>query len=297
MNGKCEWIMDKEFFIKVCDEVIGQQQGLNGIGTLGEKTVHSVLKSYYSPDNINHEIKVGGFVADICTGNEIIEIQTRNFDKLRRKLTAFLAFAPVTIVYPIHNIKWLRWVNPQTGEISPPRKSPRPGSPYSIFPELYRIKDYLVNPNLRLKIVMINLEEYRFLDGWSKDKKKGSSRCDRIPTEIVNEISINSISDYQVFVPDILSSEFTSKDYKKASGLPLHQAQTALHILHYIGAVDRVGKKGNSFVYAKNTGDNNKSTNKIPVEEETVPTALPVKPSKAKQKSRIIKEETKKYSR
>ncbi|MHB8128202.1 MAG: hypothetical protein ACYDEX_04315, partial [Mobilitalea sp.] len=115
--------MDKKLFQQVCEEVIGQRQGMNGIGTLSEKTVHSVLKSYFSPNNINHEIRVGGFVADICTGNEIIEIQTRNFDKLRRKLHTFLSFAPVTIVYPIPNIKWIRWVNPQTGEISPPRKS------------------------------------------------------------------------------------------------------------------------------------------------------------------------------
>ena len=243
--------MDKQLFLQVCDEVIGQRQGMNGIGTLGEKTVHSVLKSYYSPDNINHEIRVGGFVADICTGNEIIEIQTRNFDKLRRKLNAFLAFAPVTIVYPIPNTKWIRWVNPQTGEISPPRKSPKKGTPYSIFPELYKIKDFLINPNLNIKIVMINLEEYKFLDGWSQDKKKGSTRCDRIPIELVNEIMISSRNDYQLLVPSLLGEEFTSKDYKKASGLPLHKAQTALNVLHFVGAVDRIGKKGNSYLYIR----------------------------------------------
>lgn len=243
--------VDQQLFLRVCDEVIGQQQGMNGIGTLGEKTVHSVLKSYYSPDQINHEIKVGGFVADICTGNEIIEIQTRNFSKLRKKLDTFLSFSPVTIVYPVPFIKWLRWVNPQTGEISPPRKSPKTGTPYMIYPELYWIKEQLVNTNLRLKIVLINLEEYRYLDGWSKDKKKGSTRCDRIPTELVQEILIEGPKEYHALIPDTLGEEFTSKDFKKASGLPLNQAQTALNILHYIGAVDRVGKKGNAYLYVR----------------------------------------------
>lgn len=245
--------MDKDYFLKVCDEVIGQEQGMNGIGTLGEKTVHSVLKNYYAPNILNHEIKISGFVADICTGNEIIEIQTRNFDKLRRKLSAFLSFSPVTIIYPMHNIKYLRWVNPQTGQITPPRKSPKPGSPYSIFPELYKIKEYLVNPNLNLKIVMMNLEEYRLLDGWSKDKKKGSTRCDRIPTELVREISINCLEDYQIFLPDTLGEAFTSKEYRKVSGLPLYQAQTALHILHYIGAVNRIGKQGRAYLYSRSS--------------------------------------------
>lgn len=257
--------MDKQLFVKVCDEVIGQRQGLNGIGTLGEKTVHSVLKSYYSPENINHEIKVGGFVADICTGSEIIEIQTRDFNKLRRKLTAFLSFAPVTIVYPVPHIKWLRWVNPQTGEISPPRKSPKTGTPYVIFNELYKIKDYLVNPNLHLKIVLINLEEYRFLDGWSQYKKKGSSRCDRIPTEIIDEISINGPGEFHVLIPENLGEEFTSKDFKKASRLPMHHAQTALNVLHHLGAVHRIGKKGNSFVYSRKADENS-----IPQENESL---------------------------
>lgn len=247
--------MDQQLFLQVCDEVIGQRQGMNGIGTLGEKTVHSVLKSYLSPDPINHEIKVGGFVADICTGNEIIEIQTRNFSKLRRKLEAFLEFAPVTIVYPVPYVKWLRWVNPQTGEISPPRKSPKTGTPYMIFSELFWIKDFLINPNLNLKIILINMEEYRYLDGWSRDKKKGSTRCDRIPTELVQEISINSPEEYRILIPETLGEEFTSRDYRKASGLSIKLSQTALNILHYVGVVSRIGKKGNAYLYTRTRQD------------------------------------------
>ena len=243
--------MDKQLFLQACDEVIGRQQGVNGIGTLGEKTVHSVLKCYLSPEHLNHEVKVGGFVADICTGNEIIEIQTRSFDKLRRKLTTFLAFAPVTVVYPIHNTKWIRWINPQTGEISPRRKSPKSGSPYSIFPELYKIKNYLNHPNLRFRIIMMDLEEYRILDGWSEDKKKGSTKSDRIPTELVEELCIGGKDGYQLLIPDNLEAEFTAKDYKKASGMPLKASRTALHVLHYVGAVERIGKKGNTFIYRK----------------------------------------------
>ena len=245
--------MDRQLFQMVCDEVIGQRQGMNGIGTLSEKTVHSVLKSYYSPESIHQEIKVGGFVADICNGHDIIEIQTRSFDRLRRKLEVFLSYYPVTIVYPVPHLKYLRWVNPQTGEISASRKSPKTGSPYSIFPELYKIKNFLTLPNLSLHIVLINVEEYRFLDGWSQDKKKGSTRCDRIPTELVDEIHIGSLKDYRLLIPDTLTDPFTSKDFKKTTGLTMGDAQTALNILHYLGLVERIGKKGNSYLYAKQT--------------------------------------------
>lgn len=243
--------MDKQLFLDTVDEIINQQQGSNGIGTLGEKTVHSVLKAYYSPDASNHEIKIGNFVADIYNENGIMEIQTRSFFKLRRKLQAFLQIAPVTIIYPVHHIKWIRWVNPQTGEISPPRKSPKLGTPYMIFPELYGIKDFLYDPNLHIKIVLMDLEEYRFLDGWSKDKKKGSSRCDRIPTELVDEISISGPEQYRLLIPEDLPDEFSSLDFKKASGLSRSNAQTALNILFYLGAVDRIGKNGKSFLYVR----------------------------------------------
>ncbi len=231
--------------------MIGQRVGMNGIGTLSEKTVHSVLKSYFSPDSLNQEIKVGGFVADICNGHDIIEIQTRSFDRLRRKLTVFLSYYPVTIVYPIPYMKWIRWVNPQTGEISAPRKSPRLGTPCSIFPELYKIKNFLTVPNLRLRIILLNIEEYRFLDGWSPDKKKGASPCDRIPTELVNEIRIEDIADYHQLIPDSLEDNFSSRDFKKASGLSLSASQTALNILHYLGCVERTGKKGNAYLYTR----------------------------------------------
>lgn len=243
--------MDQQLFHKVCDQVVGQGQGLMGIGTLSEKTVHAVLKSYYETNELYHEIKVDTFVADICNGREIIEIQTRSFDRLRKKLPVFLNQYPVTIVYPIPYIKWLRWVNPQTGEITPPRKSPKKGSPYIVFPELYKIKNLLNMPNLRIKIVMLNMEEYRFLDGWSDDKKKGSSRCDRIPTDIIQEVYIAKPEDYSLLIPETLDEEFTSKDYKKASGLSIGAATTAVHILNYVGSIERIGKKGRAYLYTR----------------------------------------------
>ncbi len=243
--------MNQLLFQQTCDKIIDSKRTDNGIGTLGEKTVHAILKNYLVTDESCHEIKIGGFYADMVNENGIIEIQTRSFDKLRKKLEIFLELSSVTIVYPIPYTKWLRWVNEETGEISPPRKSPKSGTPYMIFPELYKIKNYLLHPNLRLHIILMNLEEYRFLNGWSKDKKKGSSRCDRIPTELVQEITIQDRSEYNKLIPITLPETFTSKDYKTASGLQLRDAATALNILYYVGAVKRIGKKGQAYLYSR----------------------------------------------
>ena len=244
-------------FREACKSVINVEREQNGIGTLGEKTLHAVLKQYYESDKANHETKIGSFVADIVTDNGIIEIQTRAFDKLRKKLAQFLEIAPVTVVYPIPKTKWLLWIDEQNasgggvGETTKKRKSPRQGKIFDIIPELYKIKSLIDHDNFRLCIVFIDMEEYRYLNGWSKDKKKGSTRCDRIPIDIAEEIYINNTSDYMKFVPDELPDGFTSQDYKNAAHTNLRTAQTALNILNHIGVVRRTEKQGNLYVYER----------------------------------------------
>ncbi len=248
--------MDKELFRQACDKVIINKESYltKGIGTLGEKTLHSVLKNYFEPDENYHEIKMAGYVADIVSDNRIIEIQTRAFNALRNKLERFLALTDVTIVFPVAKTKWLIWIDQATGEITKKRKSPKAGKPYEIFYELYKIKSMLCHPNLRLCIVLLDLEEYRYLNGWSDDKKKGSSRYDRIPVDIAQEIHISSPDDYIKLIPEVLNESFTVKDFKAASGLSLSSSQTALNVLHSVGAVVRTGKSGNAYVYSRSSG-------------------------------------------
>ena len=109
--------IDELRFEAAKNRVIGINRERQGIGTLSEKTVHAVLKNYYAPDTDMHEIPIENFVADIFTGTEIIEIQTRSFQVMRRKLDAFLKIYPVTIVYPIPHVKWLSWIDEVTEAI------------------------------------------------------------------------------------------------------------------------------------------------------------------------------------
>ena len=121
-------------------KIIGIDRQRLGIGTYGEKTVHAILKNYYEPDEDRQEIPIENYVADIYTNGEIIEIQTRQFNRMRDKLTVFLPLYPVTIVYPIPREKWLIWIDEETGEMTSRRKSPAKGNLYLVFKELYKIK-------------------------------------------------------------------------------------------------------------------------------------------------------------
>lgn len=69
-----------------------------GIGTLGEKTLHRVLKAYFQPDPSKCEVRVGPYVADALTGSGIVEIQTRSFYKLRPKLRQHRTIAEASAV-------------------------------------------------------------------------------------------------------------------------------------------------------------------------------------------------------
>ena len=51
--------IDQNLFSEACYKMIGALQGQNGIGTLREKTIHSVLKYYYAPNPAYHEIRIG----------------------------------------------------------------------------------------------------------------------------------------------------------------------------------------------------------------------------------------------
>ena len=237
-------------FEQAKEQVIGIERQRLGIGTLSEKTVHAILKRYYAPDEDMHEIPIENYVADIYTGKEIIEIQTGQFNRMRDKLTTFLKEYPVTIVYPIPRQKWLVWIDEESGELSKPHKSPAKGTPYQAFKELYKIKMFLKDPNLRLKFALIDMEEYRLLNGWSKDKKKGSCRYDRIPSRLAEEVSVENVRDYLQFVPYDLEEPFTSEQFAKAAHIRKPLAQTVLNILTYVECVERVGKEGNSYLYS-----------------------------------------------
>ena len=98
--------IDYNAFNEARERIIGKAHNDKGIGTLSEKTLHAVLKNYYEPDEDKHEVAIDGYYADIFNDSGIIEIQTRQLNKLRDKLTVFLEEYHVTVVYPCAYNKW-----------------------------------------------------------------------------------------------------------------------------------------------------------------------------------------------
>lgn len=241
--------LDKEAFEQAKVKVLLKQHDPHGFGTLQEKTVHAVMKLYYEPNDDYHEVPIEGFIADIYTGERIIEIQNGNFNRLKPKLAAFLPLYPVTVVLPIPHNKWVIWMDEESGELSKRNKSPVTGNAYYAFPELYKIKQYLGHPNLSFAFPLIDMDEYRLLNGWSKNKKRGSSRYDRMPLALFDEVLIERVEDFMQFVPFELKDSFTVKEFAQAAGIHRDLASVALPLLMHMGIVARVGKRGREYLY------------------------------------------------
>ena len=88
-------LINNELFMEAYNLIKNREQKECKIGTLGEKTIHAVLKCYLEPNEEFHEKRIASYYADITREMnknkiEIIEIQTRSFNALRKKLGCFL---------------------------------------------------------------------------------------------------------------------------------------------------------------------------------------------------------------
>ena len=243
--------MDREKFQAARQTALDRTKGESGIGTLSEKALHAALKAYYEPDAESREIALGSFVADIVGEDGIIEIQTRGFERLRDKLDAFLEFTRVTVVYPIVKQRWLCWVDPETGEVTPKKKSPKKEIPFDVFPELYKIKKQMQHPNFTLRLAVLESTDYKYLDGYGQQRKIRATRGERVPDDLLEEIEICCPADYLALLPESLEEPFTTKTLAKAVKRPVSHAQAAVNVLYTIGVLERIGKEKNTYLYKR----------------------------------------------
>lgn len=241
--------MDQARFLAEREAALRRTRGGQGIGTLAEKALHAALKAYYEPDAESREIALGGFVADIVGEEGIIEIQTRGFDRLRGKLEVFLEAARVTVVYPVAVRRQLSWIDPETGAVSPPRGSTKKGVPFDALPELYKIKPLLPHPNFRLRLALLVLTDYKYLDGYGPQRKMRATRGERVPEALLGQIDCVAPADYLALLPADLPAPFTAEQLAKAVRRPVNQARAGVNVLCALGALERAGKSGHAYLY------------------------------------------------
>ncbi|HBN97258.1 MAG TPA: hypothetical protein DDZ66_13245 [Firmicutes bacterium] len=220
------------------------------IGTQNESSLHASLKEYYRQPGDVVEGRVDGYHIDVVQKDRLVEIQTKNFTSIKKKLSNLLENHNVHLVYPIIVRRDIVKIAPETGELLSTRKSPKKEDIYDLFSELIRIPQLILHPRLTVEVVFIREREIRCDDGRGSWRRRGVSIVDRGLTEVYEQRSFATSWDYLSLLPSDLSCPFTNKDLARLARVSRAKAQKATYTLKKAGLLEEVGKKGNEILYA-----------------------------------------------
>jgi len=221
------------------------------IGTYKEKKLHIIMKKYFEPSEDYHEVPINGFIADICRDGVITEIETNGFSGLCPKLEAYTPDYHVNLVYPVAAKKYVSWIDPETSEISPRKPSPKKMGGYDLLAELVRILPFVKSENITFLAPLLEVDEYRLLDGWSHDRKRGSHRFERIPADILGIAEFSTDDDFRAYIPEALGDNFTVREFMKAAHIKEDVARAVIKVMLTRGVMAQSGKKGRSYLYKR----------------------------------------------
>jgi hypothetical protein len=219
------------------------------VGTLGEKPLHAALKRWYAEANDRIEEPVDGFVIDIVRDGVLIEIQTRGFASMKRKLITLLETHAIHVVHPIAVEKRIVRLGPG-GEVLSRRRSPKRGAAVDVFAELVSFPELITHPGLTIELVLIREEEVRRFDGTQGWRRKGWVIEERRLVEVADRLMIDSPEALASLLPSGLPRQFTTADLADALRRRRRLAQQMTYCLRRAGILQVVGKDHNAVVYS-----------------------------------------------
>ncbi len=221
----------------------------NGIGTMGEKSLHAALKRWYTQPGDLVEAPVDGFIIDIVRGELLIEIQTRHFGAMKRKLETLTRTHPVRLVYPIAREKWIVRLDADGETQLSRRKSPKHGRLEHLFDELVALPDLLARPNLEIEVLFVQAEQVLCNDGQGSWRRKRWSIRDHRLLAVVDWVRLTSPDDLAPLIADTLPRPFTNRELAGALKLSHRLASKMTFCLRKMGVISLVGKKGRALLY------------------------------------------------
>ena len=222
-----------------------------GIGIYKEKRLHKILKRTLCERESCYEIKVGRYIADICDGGVITEIQCGSLAPLRAKLEYYLEQTEydVCVVHPLIVKRRIIRANRETGEVIRSRLSSVRENVWTGIAELYPIREFLPSPRLSVRFMLVELEEYRFSERM-RYRKEGAYDKEVFPTALVGCEDIDTVDDLRNFIPaELCGKEFTAAEFAsliKQRGMNVY---SILNTLAAIGALHGQ-KKGKAVIYS-----------------------------------------------
>lgn len=213
-----------------------------------ETTLHADLKEIYCLESGRPEIWVDGYLIDVVKNGLLIEIQTRKFGALKKKLDDLLDNHPIRLVHPIAKEKLIVLYNID-GNLIWRRRSPKRGRLEDLFHELVYIAKWVNHPNFSLEVLLTNEEELRVQDGRGSWRRKGVSIQDRRLMEIFERHLFCYPADYRRLLPPTLISPFTNRQLANLLSIPHRLASKMTYTLLQIGILEIDGKEGRAYCF------------------------------------------------
>ncbi|WP_276498518.1 hypothetical protein [Pontibacter litorisediminis] len=220
-----------------------------GIGVQNERSLHAALKLWYAQPDDRFEVPLNGFYIDLVRGEQLVEIQTRNFAAIRQKLQALVQEHRVHLLHPVTFEKWVLQVDAAGTGVKSRRKSPYRGKLTDIFEELVRIPELIKHENFSIEFPLIREEEVRCRDGKGSKYRKRESIKDRKLLEVVSSHRFTKAEDFLRFIPQDLPRPFSNKALSAALTLPLHRCRQITYCLRKMEVIEVVGKQKNELLF------------------------------------------------
>ncbi len=218
------------------------------IGLQNERPLHAALKRWYARPGDRLEVPVDGYQVDIVRGRRLIEIQTRSFAAIKRKLVALLESHSVRLVYPIPKDKWIvRLADDGVSRLSR-RRSPNHGGWADVFHELVSFPGLMAAKGFSLELLLVEEEELRRHDprrGW---RRKGWLVEERHLVAVVDRLLLKTPADLARLLPASLAEPFTVTDLAAAIGKRRGLAGRMAYCLREMGCLSLAGRRGNAFL-------------------------------------------------
>ena len=219
------------------------------IGTLGEGPLHAALKAWYAQPDDLLEVAVDGFVVDIVRDGQLIEVQTRGFASMKRKVASLLGSAHrIRIVHPIAIDRTIVKLG-DDGEVVDRRLSPKHGAVVDVCAELVSFPELMDHPGLEIEVVLTREEEFRRHEEGKAWRRKGWVVVERHLVEVVERELFRGPYDLAGLLPTDLPESFTTADIADGLGCSKRTAQQLAYCLRRTGGIEVLGKRAHSVEY------------------------------------------------
>lgn len=225
-----------------------------GIGGLNETPFHAALKTLVAPPGAGFEVEVDGYVVDAVADGVLIEVQTRQVGKMRRKLERLLERHRVRLVLPLPRELWIVR-RAADGSTVGRRRSPKRAGMVDALAELVSVPGLLDHPRLEVEVVLVVAEEDREHRPGMAWRRRGWVVVGRRLLRVAERRSFRGARSWLGVLPERLPEPFDTLDLSHGAGVSRRVAQRAAYVLREAGVILPAAGPGRARRYVVASGD------------------------------------------